>query len=98
MPIRYNGDHMKTSICPSCERTGNEGEGCSYCPGFWYEESTMVYVVTCSETDDGVNWSYRVDSVFYDRKQAEDHAAKVWGDVHVCQAKGKSNEVQQSKH
>ena len=81
---------MSTATCPACHRAGNEGDGCSYCPGFWYEESMMAYVVTCFETDDGVNWSYRVDSVFYNQQSAEDHAAKVWGDVHICQVKGKS--------
>ena len=57
----------------------------------------MAYVVTCSETDDGVNWSYRVDSVFHNKTEAEDYAAKVWGDVHICQIKGKNNEVQSSE-
>jgi hypothetical protein len=58
----------------------------------------MAYVVTCSETDDGINWSYRVDSVFHNKTEAEDYAAKIWGDVHICQIKGKNNEVQSSEH
>ena len=81
---------MSTATCPACHRVGNEGDGCPYCPGFWYEESMKVYAVTCSETEDGINWSYRIDSVFDNQVSAENYAATVWGDVHICQVKGKS--------
>ena len=33
----YNHPNTEMGTCPSCNKEGQVGDGCSTCPGFWYE-------------------------------------------------------------
>ena len=40
------------SVCPCCGKTGEQGEGCPTCPGFWFTNDEETYkLLDCIEQE-----------------------------------------------